>query len=48
MYKPKPTDKQLQEEGRTGDEGWAALFWRIPLGLIERRRRARIIARLPK
>ena len=37
-----------QEEGRATSGGWAALVWRIPLGLIGSRRRARIIATLLK
>ena len=41
MYKPKPPDRQPQEEGRTTSEGWAALLWRITLGRIGRRHHAR-------
>ena len=48
LYKPKPTDRPPQEEGRASGEGWAALVWRIALGLVGKRRRARITDKLLK
>jgi len=48
LYKPKPTDRHPQEEGRAGSGGWAALVWRFTFGRMRRRRRARITDKLLK
>lgn len=48
LYKPKPMDRQPQEERPASGGGWASLFWRITRGFTGRRRRARIADKLLK